>query len=54
MTGYETYARIGALTRQGLTPAQIAADCGLDERTVRRWQGMPAYLPRRSPRRRSP
>ena len=39
MTGYETYARIGALTRQGLTPAQIAADCGLDERTVRRWQG---------------
>ena len=53
MTGYETYARIGALTRQGLTPAQIAADCGLDERTVRRWQGMPAYLPRRSPRRAS-
>jgi transposase len=53
MTGYETYARIGALTRQGLTPAQIAADCGLDERTVRLWQGRPAYRPRRSPKRAS-
>jgi transposase len=51
MTGYETYARIGALTRQGLTPAQIAADCGLDERTVRLWQGRTAYRPRRSPKR---
>ena len=30
MINYETYAKIGALTRQGLTPSQIASDCGLD------------------------
>ncbi|MDD2456745.1 MAG: hypothetical protein PHG96_07640 [Kiritimatiellae bacterium] len=49
MINYETYARIGALTRQGLTSPQIASDCGLDERTVRLWQGQAAYRPRRSP-----
>jgi transposase len=49
MINYETYAKIGALTRQGLTPSQIASDCGLDERTVRLWQGQAAYQPRRSP-----
>lgn len=51
MIRYETYARIGALTSQGLTAAQIAADCGLDRRTVRRWQAAHAYQPRQAPRR---
>lgn len=53
MIDYETYARIGALTRRGLVPTQIALDCGLDERTVRLWQARSSYQPRRAPRRAS-
>ena len=53
MITYETYARIGMLTSQGLTPSQIASDCDLDERTVRLWQAQPSYLPRRAPKRAS-
>jgi transposase len=51
MINYETYARIGMLTQQGLTPSQIAADCGMDERTIRFWQEQDSYRPRQSPRR---
>jgi transposase len=51
MIDYETYARIGALSRQGLTPVQIAADCGIDERTIRFWLEQKSYRPRQSPRR---
>jgi transposase len=48
MTDYETYQRIRLLTNQGLTPAQIASDCHLDERTVRIWQSSPSYRQRAS------
>lgn len=48
MITYETYARIGLLTQQGLSPVQIAADCQLDERTIRYWQEQKAYRPRQS------
>ena len=51
MITYETYARITLLTQQGLTPVQIAADCQLDERTVRFWQDQKSYRPRQAPRR---
>jgi transposase len=51
MIDYETYARIGALTREGLNAAQIAAACRLDERTVRLWQQRPAFRPRQAPQR---
>ena len=51
MITYETYARIDLLTRQGLTPPQIAADCGVDERTIRFWQEQKSYRLRQSPRR---
>ncbi len=53
MIDYETYARIGALARKGLSPAQIALDCDLDERTVRLWEARAAFQPRRTPRRAS-
>ena len=53
MIDYDTYARIGALSRQGLTPPQIAADCVLDERTVRLWLARSAFRQRHSVRRAS-
>jgi transposase len=51
MIDYETYHRIRLLTRQSVTAPQIAADCRLDERTVRYWQAQEAYRPRETPRR---
>jgi transposase len=51
MIDYETYARIGALTNQGLSAEQIAVSCGLDARTVRLWQARQSYRPRRPSKR---
>ena len=51
MIDYETYHRIRLLTQQGVTAPQIAADCRLDERTVRFWQAQESYRPRETPRR---
>jgi transposase len=53
MIGYEQYARIAALSERGLTPAQVAADCGLDARTVRLWLKRGAYRARKQRRRES-
>ena len=48
MINYETYHRIRLLTQQGVTAPQIAADCRLDERTVRYWQAQEVYRPRQT------
>ena len=48
MIDYETYHRIRLLTQQGVTAPQIAADCRLDERTVRYWQAQEVYRPRQT------
>jgi transposase len=53
MIHYEMYCRLRHLQEQGLNIPQIAADCGLDERTVRYWQAQPAYHPRKGSRRAS-
>lgn len=51
MINYETYHHIKMLTQQGVSAPQISADCRLDERTVRYWQGQEAYRPRQTPSR---
>ena len=51
MIDYETYCKIRLLTQQGVSAPQIAADCRLDERTVRHWQAQETYRPRQTPRR---
>jgi len=53
MIGYELYCRIRQLSEQGLSVPQIAAACGLDERTVRYWLAQPAYRQRKAFRRTS-
>lgn len=54
MIDYHTYCRIHALAEtNGLSAAQIAADLGLDIKTVRRWLACARYEPRRTPSRAS-
>jgi len=49
MIHYEQYCRLRQLHEKGLSASQVAADCGLDVRTVRYWLAQPAYRQRKAP-----
>ncbi len=48
MIDYETFSKIKALHRQGLTVAQMANELSLDARTVADWLQQPHFRPRKT------
>jgi hypothetical protein len=52
MIDYSTFCRLRQLAdEKHLTAAQIAAELGLDPKTVAKWMPCPAYQPRQSVKR---
>ena len=52
MIDYQTFCRLRRLhDEQGLKVTQIAAELGLDSKTVEKWIDQPTYQPRQGSRR---